>query len=55
MKILTRTRRPSPTATRVPALRAVAPEGQGNAAQRRHDGTERRFQLLLAALRPAAG
>jgi hypothetical protein len=54
MKISTRTSRSSPTVSRIRALRAAAPD-QGNASRRRHDGTERRFQLLLAALRPAAG
>jgi hypothetical protein len=54
MKISTRISRPSPTATRIRAVRPAVSD-QGNASRRRQDGTERRFQLLLAALRPAAG
>jgi hypothetical protein len=55
MKILTRTTRSTVAARRIPAARATSTSQpqDDSSQQRRRDGTELRFQLLLAALRPS--
>jgi hypothetical protein len=57
MKVLTRNTRSTVAARLIPAARAAsASQPQSDSSQqRRPDGTELRFQLLLAALRPSAG
>jgi len=56
MKISARNAHSTVAARRIPAARpASTNQSQRAASQRRRDGTELRFQLLLAALRPLAG
>jgi hypothetical protein len=55
MKISARNPRSTVAARRIPPVQPASTNQSQSAAQRRRDGTELRFQLLLAALRPSAG